>query len=149
MYLLDTNVISEAAPSKKVASSELRHWMDANSDGLFLSVITVAEIIAGIEKVKRAGHEAKAGRLGEWLATLVHLYAQRILPVDLPVSQVLGILTDQVRARGHDPQMGDLTIAATARVHGLIVLTRNVRHFQLPGLVVVNPFEELPGDPLP
>ncbi|MDT8871326.1 hypothetical protein RAA17_10305 [Komagataeibacter rhaeticus] len=64
MYLLDTNVISESAPSKKVASPELRHWMDANSDRLFLSVITVAEIVAGIEKVKRAGHEAKAGRLG-------------------------------------------------------------------------------------
>ncbi len=149
VYLLDTNVISESAPSKKVVSPELRHWMDANSDRLFLSVITVAEIVAGIEKVKRAGHEAKAGRLEEWLATLVHLYARRILPVDLPVSQALGLLTDQVRARGHDPQMGDLTIAATARVHGLTVLTRNVWHFQLSGLVVVNPFEELPGDSLP
>nr|WP_194298829.1 type II toxin-antitoxin system VapC family toxin [Acetobacter fallax] len=146
--MLDTNVISEAAPSKKVASPELRYWMDANSDRLFLSVITVAEIVAGIEKVKRAGHEAKAARLGEWLATLVHLYARRILPVDLPVSQALGTLTDQVRARGHDPQMSDLTIAATARVHGLTVLTRNVRHFQLPELVVVNPFEELPDNPL-
>lgn len=148
MYLLDTNVISESAPSKKVACAELRDWMDANSESLFLSVITIAEIVAGIDKEKRRGHEAKAMRLGAWLETLVHLYGRRIIPVDLPISRVLGEMTDQVRARGHEPELGDLTIAATARVRGLTVLTRNVRHFQLPGLVVIDPFLELPGNPV-
>ncbi|WP_235450457.1 PIN domain-containing protein [Komagataeibacter europaeus] len=64
MYLLDTNVISEAAPSKKVASADLRHWMDANRDRLFLSVITIAGIVGRDLEGKTRGARGKSRTAG-------------------------------------------------------------------------------------
>lgn len=120
--------------------------MDRNSDRLFLSVVTVAEIQDGIAKTGRTGAHRKAARLAEWLETLLHLYSARILPLDIAVARVAGALSDLARGRGHDAGFADLAIAATARHHGCLVLTRNLRHFQVIGVPAHNPFPSLPID---
>ncbi len=146
MYLVDTNVLSAGSPTKAVAPGDLLAWMDRNSAGLYLSVITVAEIEDGIAKSRRQGALRKADRLAAWLETLLHLYSVRILPLDIPTSRLLGKLSDQARARGQTPGLADLAIAATAQSRGFTVLTRNLRHFDMLALPALDPFAELPAD---
>ncbi len=145
MYLVDTNILSASAPTKAVPQPALRDWMDRNSHALFLSVITVAEIEDGICRSRRTGAHAKAARLAEWLDTLLHLYADRILPIDRAIARQIGILTDRARGQGQDPGLADLAIAATAATHDYIVLTRNVRHFAPLDVRATDPHERLPA----
>ena len=144
MYLVDTNVLSAGAPTKTERSPELIEWMHRSSNHLFLSVITVAEVEDGIAKARREGATRKADRLAEWLETIIHLYAVRIVPLDISIARVLGALSDQARGAGQTPGLADLAIAATAWRRGYTVLTRNLRHFQPMGVPAVNPFESLP-----
>jgi len=140
MYLVDTNVISAAAPSKAMAQTELVDWMERNTDRLYLSVITIAEIEDGIAKARREGARRKAAQLGSWLETVLHLYSARILVLDVGVARLVGRLSDLARGRGHAPGFADLVIAATARSHGLQVLTRNLRHFTIVDVPARDPF---------
>ena len=144
MYLVDTNVISAGAPTKARASHALAPWMDWNSDRLFMSVITIAEVEDGIARARRQGARQKAAQLTDWLETVLHLYGDRVLAFDLPAARIAGRLSDLARAGGHAPDFADLAIAATARAHGLTVLTRNLRHFQPLGVPVHDPFASLP-----
>jgi predicted nucleic acid-binding protein len=144
VFLVDTNILSGCAPTKADRTHPLIGWMDQNSDRLFLSVVTVAEIEDGIAKAGREGANRKAGLLRNWLDTVLHLYAARILPLDLPVARTLGTLSDRARASGAFPGWADLAIAATAVTHGCIVLTRNLRHFAPTGAPAQNPFEAPP-----
>lgn len=120
--------------------------MDRNSAGLFLSVITVAEIEDGIAKARRQGATRKAERLSEWLEALLHLYDARIIAVDLKVARHMGQLADLARGEGHDPGLADVAIAATALQHGYTILTRNLRYFEPLGVPALDPFSVLPGD---
>lgn len=146
MYLVDTNVLSAAAPTKVRPATGLVGWMERNSERLYLSVITVAELEDGIAKASRAAAHRKAERLAEWLETLLHLYTARILPLDVATARVLGRLSDQARGAGHSPGLADLAIAATAQVRAYTVLTRNLRHFRAIGVPCHDPFESLPGE---
>lgn len=148
MYLVDTNVLSAAAPTKAVSRQDIRDWMDRNSEGLYLSVITVAEVEQGIARCLRTGTQAKARRLAEWLETVLHLYASRVLHVDVSVARRLGPLADYALGQGHAPGLADLAIAATALSRGFMVLTQNLRHFTPLGVSAQDPFEALPRDVL-
>jgi toxin FitB len=145
MYLVDTDVISAGAPSKAVAAPGLARWMDEQSAQLYLSTITVAEIEDGIAKSRREKARRKASDLAEWLATLVRLYGDRILPFDLAAARIAGALSDVARSRGSAPGFADIAIAATAHCRGLTLLTRNTRHFAPLGPPTVNPFVRLPS----
>jgi predicted nucleic acid-binding protein len=145
VYLVDTNVLSAGAPTKARIETGLVEWMDRNSDKLFISVITIAEIDAGIAKLRDNGSLKKAQRLSEWLETLLHLYQHRVLPLDLQAARELGRMTQAVRQAGRMPEMADLSIAATAIMKGYVVLTRNLRHFQGTGVTTLDPFESLPA----
>jgi toxin FitB len=147
LYLIDTNVISAAAPSKHAAPAELIGWMEASSDLLFLSVVTAAEVEDGITKAFREGARQKAESLSGWWNFIEHVYGARILPIDLDIAHAVGRLLDRARAAGHAPGFADVAIAATAQVHGHTILTRNVKHFSPLGVPVVNPFEMLPAPP--
>lgn len=140
-YLVDTNVLSAGAPGRRPDEAEVRAWLDQRTDALFLSVITVTEIEAGIAKAAREGATRKADALRAWWDTVTHLYGHRIIPVDHAVARMAGILTDHVRGLGHAPGLADITIAATARSHGLTLLTRNLRHFAPFGIAVLDPFD--------
>ena len=144
MYLVDTNVISASAPSRSTALAALANWLDRNSDHLYLSTITIAEIQSGIAKLRRTGAADRADQLTAWLDTVLHLYSPRILPLDIPVARVLGALTDLARSVNANPGLADLAIAATAISRGYTVLTRNLRHFQDIPVPCHDPFQTLP-----
>ena len=144
MYLLDTNVISSAAPTKPFLHHDLAEWLKRNSSLLYLSVVTVAEIEDGIAKARRADAARKADRLSDWLDAVVHLYGERILALDVAAARILGRLADRARALGQAPGFADLAIAAIGQVHGLTILTRNLRHFGPLGVAAHDPFETLP-----
>lgn len=143
-YLVDTNVISAAAPTTAVPRPELVAWMDAHSPDLFLSAVTIAEIADGIAKAKREGAKRKASNLSAWLRTVLHLYGDRVLPFDGPTAEIAGALSDLARSHGHSPGFADIAIAATARRHHLTILSRNERDFAAMDAAIVDPFKELP-----
>jgi predicted nucleic acid-binding protein len=143
-YLLDTNVVSAFAPGRPVASDALVSWLEAHSDKLFLSVISIAEIDAGIRKLQRAGSAARADQLSTWIERILIAYSDRVLAFDLAASRVAGPLADQARSVGASPGFADVAIAATAQRYELLLLTANARHFGAIGIPFVNPFETLP-----
>jgi predicted nucleic acid-binding protein len=142
MFLVDTNVISALAPSRRPGSAKLIEWLDEASPQLFLSVITAAEVKSGIAKAEREGAGSKALRLQDWWDSIEYLYAAKLLPFDLRCAHAAGQILDDARA--HDPGFEDIAIAATAQVHGLTVLTRNLRHFEPLGVRSLDPFAALP-----
>ena len=146
-YLLDTNIISAVAPTKRDRPAALIDWLDQASNGLYLSVVTAAEIHDGVAKLTREGATKKAETLHGWWEGIEHLYTERILPFDLPAARLAGGLTDAARAKGQAPGFADVAIAAIAQAHGLTILTDNSKHFAAMSVLVLNPLRTLP--PLP
>ena len=146
-YLVDTNVVSAGAPSRGPIRPDLLRWMDAQSRELFLSAVSVAEMVDGIAKVRQEGARRKAAKLSEWLQAVLHLYGERVLAFDAATAEVAGALSDLARGRGHAPGMADVIIAATAKRHDLVVLSRNHRHFRPMDVPVIDPFDRLPPAP--
>jgi toxin FitB len=143
LYLVDTNVISAAALSQPAVPA-LVEWMDAHSASLFLSVVTVAEIEDGIAKSRREGATRKSANLAAWLETVLHLYGDRVLVFDIATARIAGAIADRARGQGQAPGLADIIIAATAQHHGLTILSRNLKHFEPLGGVVIDPFARLP-----
>lgn len=146
MYLLDTNIISATSPlrTQDLNSQAARAWLAAHADQFFLSTVTIAEIESGIAKAERNGAGKKARLLGQWLDLTLHLYSDRVLPLDVATARLTGRLFDQAVGRGGDPGFEDAAIAATALQHDHTVLTRNLRHFRLMDVRSVDPFANPP-----
>lgn len=133
-FLLDTNIVS--ALRRPTAHVGLIEWFDAQpANALFLSVVTTGEIRQGIERL-RSKDARQANLLDRWLNGLTQFYEDRLLYVDGSVADEWGRLC----ARRSVPVM-DALIAATARIHGLTLVTRNVRDFANLGVALLNPFE--------
>jgi predicted nucleic acid-binding protein len=131
MYLVDTNVLSEARRGTK----EARIWLrSVDAAAIYLSVITLGEIMKGIVLKIRTDARAAAA-LTTWLEQLRHDHGDRILPISDRVALEWGRLAAE-RPRG----MADGLIAATAAVHGKIIVTRNVEDFSDTRLSVINPW---------
>lgn len=139
-YLVDTNILSVGAPPKRGADARVAEWLDTHSAHLRLSVATITEIEDGIAKARRQGATTKAQSLADWLDAIIHLYEDQILPVDVAVAREAGRLLDRARSRGRAFGLADMLIAATARVHGLIVLTRNRKDFVDCDVAVSDPY---------
>jgi predicted nucleic acid-binding protein len=147
VYLLDTNIVSLLDTRRQALVPGLVPWLRRNGAHLFLSVITLTELEAGILKLRR---EAKATRAAEFetLRDAIQAdFGDRILCLDAPVAVTVAHLAEA--ARPHVIELADLIVAATAKVHGLIVMTRNRRHFEPTGLAVVDPALGLPTDVAP
>ncbi len=133
MYLLDTNVVSElrrARPHRAVLA-----WLESVSDAdLHLSAVTIGELQAGVE-ITREQDAARAAEIEAWLEQVAETY--NILPMDTAAFRPWARLLH----RRAPNLIEDAMIAATARVHGLIVVTRNVRDFAALGVEILNPFE--------
>ncbi len=127
-------------------AAELLNWMDEHSGKLYLSAVTVAEIEDGIAKARREKALRKAAVLTAWLDTVLHLYGDRVLAFDIAAARVAGRLSDLARSKGLASGFADIVIGATAGAHGLIILTRNTRHFEPLGLATINPFQTLPSE---
>ena len=143
-YLIDTNFISALAPTKADRPAALIDWLDRGSNNLFLSVVTAAEVHAGIAKAARQGAKRKAESSASWWEAVEHLYGDRILPFDLEAAIIAGRLSDRVAAKGQAPGFADIAIAAIAEARKLVLLTRNARHFEHICDRIINPFETLP-----
>jgi toxin FitB len=134
MYLVNTNVLSEA----RRGSEEARAWLrSVDPATVYLSVLTLGEIMKGIA-LKRRTDSPMAASLTLWLERLRHEHAARILPITDRVALEWGRLAAE-RPRG----MADGLIAATAVIHDKIVVTRNVDDFADTNVGVVNPWEGL------
>lgn len=137
-HLLDTNVVSELRKSARRADSRVRAWVaDRVPSDLFLSTITVLEVEVGIGRVARRD-PLQGERLQAWLNDeLLDAFAGRILPVDVPVAR------RAARLHVPDPRPErDALIAATAAVHGLTVVTRNVKDFAALDVPILNPWSD-------
>lgn len=144
MYLLDTNVVSTLDARRQPGARELVSWILRNGGSLFLSVVTVMELEAGILNAVRLGRRSRADELRRFVDTLEEAFRPRLLPVSLEAAREAARLADVVR--GLDVGTPDLLIAATAQVSGLTVLTRNLRHFEPMRIRVLDPFVVLPLD---
>ena len=135
-YLLDTNVLSETR--KRQPAARVADWIAATPyDRLHVSVLTLGEIEQGIARVRGRGYRDQALALERWLREVQAGFEDRVLPVTLPVAAAWG---RQQYAR--PLPVIDALIAATARVHSLTVVTRNVKDFELAGVQVLSPFAE-------
>ena len=132
-WLLDTNIVSEIRKGNR-GDPGVIEWASGRQDEAWLSVLTLGEIRRGIE-LKRRKDEVAAYRLDVWLQGLLGNFGPRILSVDERVAEVWG------RLNVPDPvPTVDGLIAATALVHGLTLVTRNVQDVAGTGVRVLNPF---------
>jgi len=137
-WLLDTNIVSELR-KKERANANVRAWYEAIDAGaIWLSVLVVGEIRRGIETLRRRD-ERSARALDRWAGRLEREHDSRILPVDRAIALEWGRLD---AAFGLSPIDG--LLAATARVHGLTLATRNTKHVLRSGVRCVNPFAVAP-----
>jgi predicted nucleic acid-binding protein len=119
-------------------------WLEANEPSLRLSAVTIMEIESGIQQLARAGSTRKRPELSAWLAGLLQTFADRVLPFDRHVAVAAGRIEASAIAAGRHPGLADIMIAATAEVHGLTILTRNLRHFEPLGIAASDPFTDSP-----
>lgn len=132
-YLIDTNVLSEARRPR--GDEKVKRWISsAPAADLYLSVLVVGEIRRGIERLKRRDPDG-AEVYETWLGTILHDYADRVLPVDAEIAEAWGHMSvsDPV------PVVGGL-MAATAKVRDMTLVTRNTADVERAGVRVLNPF---------
>lgn len=136
MYLLDTNVISELR--KPQADAKVVAWAKSIiAPRLFISVITLKELETGVLRMERRD-PAQGKVLRTWLKRhVMPAFDARILPVDAAVA--LRCANLHVSDKANE---SDALIAATALVHGLTVVTRNINDFKSSGVAVINPWVE-------
>jgi predicted nucleic acid-binding protein len=134
-FLMDTNVLSELRKDKK-ADRNVREWFaQVDGDEIFLSVLTLGEIRNGIERIRRRDI-AGANALEIWLHRVETEMVGRILPVTDSIADYWG------RLGVPDPlPVIDSLLAATASVHGLTLVTRNVADIERTGVAFTNPFK--------
>jgi toxin FitB len=138
MYLIDTNVISEARKRANANRGVIAFFetVAASSEPIFLSAISVGEFRRGVELIRHRGDAERARRLEAWLASVVESFGQRILAFDADAAQVWGHLRVPDPAHALDKQ-----IAAIALVNDLTLATRNVSDFAGSGVKLANPFQ--------
>jgi predicted nucleic acid-binding protein len=137
MYLIDTNVISEARKKGRANPGVSAFFRDVadKDEMLYLSVISIGELRRGIELIRYRGDAHQSDLLEAWLADILDQYRNHILAFDGDAAQVWGRL--RVPHAQHEI---DKQIAAIAWVNGLTVVTRNTADFADTGVNLINPF---------
>ncbi len=128
-WLLDTCVLSEYV--KRQPAPEVIAWLDAQDERrLLISVITVGEIEKGIIKLRRDDPN-RSHKLAVWLGKVEQRFAERTLPLDVPILRAWADLSGNAESTGHKLPVMDALLMATARCHGLTIVTRNIQDFSL------------------
>jgi predicted nucleic acid-binding protein len=132
-YLLDTNIVSELR--KRKPHGAVTAWVRGlHAEQLFLSAVTIGELQVGVERTRK-NNPAKADEIERWVSQVPDFY--QVLPMDTRCFREWARLMNGKP----DHLMEDFMIAATARVHNLVVATRNERDFQDLHIDVLNPFK--------
>jgi toxin FitB len=132
-YLLDTNVVSELRKARP--DPGVQTWVDNEAgDALYLSVLVLGEVRQGVERL-RGREPAQAAALEWWLTSLEEGFSERILAIDRAIAHAWGRLS----ATGSLPAVDGL-MAATALVHGLVVVTRDTAPFERVGVPWLDPW---------
>ena len=133
-YLLDTNILSQIR--KRIKNPSATEWISATApERMHVSVLTIGEIGQGITQLRARGDIRQATVFERWLDDLVHGFGRRIVPVTLEIVQEWG-----AQSKAQPIPVIDALIAATAKVHGWTLVTRNVRDFEATEVRVLNPF---------
>ena len=133
--LLDTNILSELRKGAK-ANSRVRTWFDGVApEEIYLSVLAIGELRRGVELVRRRDSR-QADALERWLSRVVKDHEERIQLVDGAVAEQWGRLTAM-----RPGSVVDTLMAATALVHGFVLVTRNVKDVAWTNVRYLNPFE--------
>lgn len=138
MFLIDTNVISEARKGRRADPGVRSFWADATRDDtpLFLAAVTIGELRRGVELIRHRGDHPQALLLEQWLVEVLQAYGDRVLDLDGDAAQIWG------RLRVPNPHNAiDKQIAAIALLHDLTVVTRNSDDFAGCGVRLQNPFQ--------
>jgi predicted nucleic acid-binding protein len=137
-FLCDTNVLAELR--KRAGDPNVLAWFEATpSSAVFLSVLVVGEIRRGITRLERRD-PVQAAAIEMWLEQLLLSYADRIVPVTAEIAEEWG------RLNGRDPLPPvDGLLAATAKVHGWTLVTRNTKDVEGTGVRILNPFTPHPA----
>ena len=138
MYLVDTDVISESRKGVKAHLGVQRFFRDAANQNipLYISALTMGELRRGVEIIRHRGDALQAEKLERWLERIRDDYADTVLVFDEEMAQIWGKLRVP-----HPENPLDKQIAATALIHNLTVVTRNVAHFNATGVRLLSPFE--------
>jgi predicted nucleic acid-binding protein len=134
-YLLDTNIISEVRKGRRANEGVARWYESIRDSDLYLSVLVLGEIRQGLERV-RGRDAAQAAALEQWLRDVRDAFGSRVLPVTQAVAEEWG----RMNALRLFPVVDGL-MAATAKVHGLTLVTRNVADIVDAGADCLDPFE--------
>jgi len=137
MYLVDTNVISEARKKSKTNKGVRAFFNKIVEDKsqVFISVVTVGELRRGVELIRYRGDVRQASQLEKWVEGLLAEYGDHILDINQDIAQLWG------RLRVPHPENAlDKQIVATALIYELTVVTRNHKDFVKTGVRVLNPF---------
>jgi hypothetical protein len=133
-YLLDTNVVSEMR--KRIHEPRVERWIDnVPEDDLAISVLTLGELAKGVAMAERR-HPRAAVDLARWVGTVRDAFAGRTLGIDGEIAEAWGKFS-----MGRSRPVVDGLLAATAIVHGLTLVTRNIRDVADTGARVVSPWE--------
>lgn len=136
--LVDTCVLSEVQRRQGNPGVRARFGAVAEDD-VYLSVLTLGELKKGIDKLKAT---AKKRTLGIWFEELILSAGNRVLPIDHETAVIWGEVTARCEKKGQSIPAIDGLIAATALRHGLHLMTRNVAHFDLTGVMLINPWDD-------
>lgn len=134
-YLLDTNVISELRKGQRADANVTAWFADVAEEEIFLSVLTIGEIRRGIESVRRRDPDSAAA-LDRWLNLLSEAHGERVIPIDRTITEEWGRMSVPEPL----PVVNGL-LAATARVMGLTLVTRNVADIEDTGADLLDPFK--------
>ncbi len=140
-FLLDTNAISIFSPTNVIANPAFADWAEEQErlETIYLSAMTIHEIEKGVRLLEAKGASAKASLIETFLQGLVAGYGDRILPIDAETARESGRMEARATAAGHNPGVADAIIAGTASLHGLVVVTRNLKHFEPFAIAVKSP----------
>jgi toxin FitB len=141
-FLLDTNVVSEWV--KPQPNPRVVHWLnEVDEEQVFLSVVSLAEIRRGVELMAPG---KRRDRLASWLTgDLPARFAGRVLEVDSRIAEAWGVLMARGQRAGVSVGVLDAFVAATAEVHRLTLVTRNVADFRKLGISLLNPWQTEDG----
>jgi hypothetical protein len=137
-WLLDTDVLSQ--PARRDGDALVVSWLEREKDRCYTSAVVIAQLAYWVRS--KEGRQRKA--LQAWLTRLIDAMHGRVLGFNVSVAHVWAEQEHLLEKAGRRMPVEDSYIAATARRHGLTIVTGNERDFSRPGLKVFNPFKELP-----